>query len=593
MPPRLLGLLALAVGGACARPSADAWRAPPRPESPIQVAADSDAALWRGLGSAHAAAHWAAMDRARRLLDGRLAEREGPSARAIDAFSRALGLDAKVDRQLGWTDSAALGDLLAYAEGVNAARPAADAPWAPRDSLLVVHLLAWTWSAGTEAELAALASRGVLGADDLDALTRLHPGGPRVDDFWRSQRTLIVGPLEASFVAFMARTRPGPSAVGEGWARGDDANFALHTRWEQPAGLPVPWAPAELRVGERAREAITLPGVPWAFAAREAGRAWALLPLGADTVDLALLPRHGREGVTVAGAPQALAVGALPAAARLPENTWARASVGPVISALDAPHVVALRWSALEVTDQTPALLAGLWAASSLAQTSADSQPTTVLPAAVLHATLGEGAGFFVPAALPRRRGFSGRVPYPAGEADVGWNGWLDRLPERRAAGVVALAGVDPAWPLAQMFHAELQDPAAVDALRARAVGDSMSRGPAWIDALAVRAALASPATPAGQEARRRALQGGPEGEAVLEALVRRGAEARLPDRLPEDLRPIWAQARRVDARWAPADLSAALDALDALPAASPSGTRALGGGTGAWHSFDLAWEGG
>ena len=135
--------------------------------------------------------------------------------------------------------------------------------------------------------------------------------------------------------------------------------------------------------------------------------------------------------------------------------------VGPVITELSGDAVVAFRWHALELADHSAELFYGLNRAGSVE----DALKAAALPSVVSqNLVVADAAGDFawqVFGAVVKRRGYSGRLPYPASDPAYGWEGYFAALPgERRPErGYIQTANSRPDWPEADAISTDYVPP--------------------------------------------------------------------------------------------------------------------------------------
>lgn len=419
------------------------------------VRAASEPDLWFALGFVHGQDRWFQADLNRHLVWGELAAWLGEGAVDLDTFFRTLDLQDRARELVAQQPDAVQAMLDSYAAGMNAGREtlAADPvelrllgvspePWEAHDAYAILFLQSWALSKNLTAELGAWALRHEAGAALLDDLFRLDPRMPAVDPWWDEVRTWDVGRATAAFQAF-TDTLGGDPTEGEAsnnWVVGPSRSATgapiLANDPHLVQGVPSLWYPVDLAAGDDLHVAgATLPGLPGVVIGHNHHLAWGLTNVMADVVDVALLDRMG-EGVRLARREVAFERERVTIAVKDGEpvsREVLRTPLGPVISDPEAPTVMVLRWHATTVDDRMPTLLHGL----ARVHTVADALPLTATPGVVaqnmvLADTTGDlawqGLG-----SVPVRKGFTGRVPYPASDLRSRWGGWIPRLPGERA----------------------------------------------------------------------------------------------------------------------------------------------------------------
>ncbi|MEQ1504949.1 MAG: penicillin acylase family protein [Myxococcota bacterium] len=420
------------------------------------VRAASEADAWYGLGFAHAQDRLFELDLSRHTADGTLAAWFGADAAQYDVFARALGLRDRAQALVDAADPETRAMLDAYAAGINDGAAASkvlpieyrllDAefePWTAADDLATVFLLSWTLSENLDFELAALALRD-LDRDTLDAVLRVEPQAPPIDPYWDTMRTWQLGELTPAFRAFTgllggapASRTAGDAAASNNWVIGGELSASgkpiVANDPHLAQRVPSLWYAAELRGGDLHVAGATLPGLPGVVIGHSERVAWGLTNVMADNVDLAVVERVGERGYVLEGQQKELREVKVEVPVRdgapVTGSVWFT-DVGPVITALDGTHLVALRWAALEVDDQLVVALRALNRASSVGDALgvAGTVPLIVANNLVLGDVDGDYAWRQVGAFVGRRL-HTGRVPYPASDPMHGWYGWLGDAP--------------------------------------------------------------------------------------------------------------------------------------------------------------------
>lgn len=477
-------------------PDLDGALAAPSAAAPIRVLRDdlgvphvraaSEADAWYALGFVHAQDRLFQADLNRRAAWGELAPWFGERAVAYDRFVRAGDPKARAEATLAAADEATRAMLDAYARGFNAGAASLRAlpiehrllgvpfePWTAADSVAIAWLQVWALAENPAHELAALALAD-LDPAVLDGVLRTDPHSPPVDAWWATLRAVEVGPLTPEFAAFTGLRGGAPSraAASNNWVIGPSRTASgmpivandphLHQ------GVPSLWYVAEVKGGALHAAGATFPGMPGFPIGHTERVAWGLTNVMADTVDLAVLERAGERGYVLAGERKELVpveVSVTPKGGDPEAGTVWTTELGPVITALEGTHLVALRSADREVVDHTPDVLRAL----ALATSVEELLPLRTLPLVVSqNVVMADRSGDFawqVIGSIPRRRAHTGRVPYPASDPAHGWDGWLADLPgERRPErGFVVTANSRPDHPLADAISTTYVPPGRFD----------------------------------------------------------------------------------------------------------------------------------
>jgi penicillin amidase len=279
------------------------------------VTATTRADLGFALGFAHAQDRYFQMDLARRLAAGELSELFGPVALKSDRRTRRFGFRAVARRVVEAAPEIERNVVEAYTRGVNAglaslrARPweyrmlrAAPRPWAPEDSVLVVHAMWWQLQYGSlrseldrrRLERAATARSDAAAAHALIAFVYAghsdwdSPNYSAEAPCVQAACTDSAGVLTQPFPAELRFSGAPHGAAGEAAAPGSNnwAVAGVHTRsgaaliandMHLDLGVPVVWYPARLIVtGNPAVDitGVTLPGTPAVAAGSNGMVAW-------------------------------------------------------------------------------------------------------------------------------------------------------------------------------------------------------------------------------------------------------------------------------------------------------------------------------
>ncbi len=420
----------------------------------IYAASPRDGAF--AMGFAHAQDRLWQMEMQRRTGAARLSEIFGARGLTVDRFLRTLGVYRIAERNFAALSPAAQAIYEAYAAGVNAYLETRSGPlppefvllghepepWRPTDSLVWLKMMAWDLGDNFRDELlrARLAKR-------LDPAQLRDLWAPYPED---APPALAAGP--PSFepigidVAALAAAVPKQSAVGLG-----SNNWVLsgaHTESGKPLlandphlGLTIPsvWYLAHVSAGDFEIVGATLPGLPFPVLGQTGDFAWGFTNTGPDVQDL-FIERIDPDDPARYLSPD----GSLPFDVRTEtihvsgsdavELTVRKTRHGPVVSDLiqeseaflEAGHVLAFAWTALDADDRTAEILVGMASA-----TDWDGFVTALRDMAapqqnIVFADRFGNIGYIAPGRVPIRASGQGHMPAP------GWTGthdWVDRIP--------------------------------------------------------------------------------------------------------------------------------------------------------------------
>ena len=418
------------------------------------VDADNENDAWYGLGYVHAQDRLFQADLRRRLVFGRISEFLGERAVELDGFMASMELERRGQAVVDASDAATQARIEAYTAGLNAGATSLDTlpveyrllgvdfePWEPADTMAMLYLLGWGLQENLDHELASIAFSH-LPSDDLEALFQTYEGTPGIDPFWEDLRTRDFGELSPGFRAFTGalggRPEGKPASTSEAsnnWIVGGERTASgkpiLANDPHLIQSVPSIWYAAHLKGGELHVAGGTVPGSPGVLIGHNERVGWGLTNVMADTVDVAALERDG-DALIIGGrreVPVVRTVMVRPKDAEPVERKVAFTSIGPVINE-GGDVALVLRWTGLTIEDQTPAVVTAFAHADSTPDLfDALSGLASVAPQNVVSADVDGHFGWRVMGSIPRRHGFTGRVPHLGSEPTQHWDGMHDVLP--------------------------------------------------------------------------------------------------------------------------------------------------------------------
>lgn len=434
--------------------------------------------LFYSIGFMHAQDRLFQADLTRRLAFGKLGEWRGEDVRDLDRFMAGLELRARAKVFYDQASPEVRSELDAYTRGLNAGAAALPAlpveyrligaefeEWLPWDAMGAVWLNSWALAENPSVEVAAMNLRS-LPAADMDLLFRYDPTEPAVGTSWDQARSLEVGGWTPEYQFFeralgggdAAKQKAMPTSAlsaapevtamldsyvsilggSNNWiigpSRSADGKAIVVNDPHLGQRVPSLWYPVEGKAGAVELAGMTIPGAPFIVLGHNQSVAWAFTNVMADFVDFAILQRDG-EGYLLDGVRKDFR--RVDVSLRLkgqdePDlsvSTWTE--LGPVISDLNAPHVVVLQWHTLKVADRSLDLFIGL----NMAKTVEDAIAAVSVPTVISQNLLVADANNFAwqPfGSFPNRVGWDGRLPYAASTPGVGVQGWLPAMPGER-----------------------------------------------------------------------------------------------------------------------------------------------------------------
>lgn len=443
------------------------------------ITAASDADAFMALGYLHARDRLWAMEVMRRAAEGRLSELLGGATIETDRYLRSLDIPRAAEASLALPSPESRALLDAYVRGINQwiearLRPlppefrilrVAPEPWTARQAVEVGRLMAWDLvSSGIELQLARARAR--VGAERLRSLYPVYsdsaptiiargtgtwgaPAGRRAGGR-SSERTAAFTPSatlaagEIPDVPALAREmleRSVMSSASNSWVIG-----GARTRSGKPIlandphlGLRAPslWYFAAIESPGYHVAGATIPGLPAVIIGRNRRIAWGLTNMSVDDVDYVIerLSADSSQVLTATGwQPVEVVRDSIRVKGRAAvPYTLRRTAHGPVVGAVPPQdsavrgevRVLAMRWNALDASDELSALLAvdraGTWE-EFLGAVRGFKAPEQNW----IYADVDGNIGYTASGAVPVRRSGNGLLPTPGWTDEGLWERYLD-----------------------------------------------------------------------------------------------------------------------------------------------------------------------
>jgi penicillin amidase len=197
-----------------------------------------------------------------------------------------------------------------------------------------------------------------------------------------------------------------------------------------------------------------LAGQPFPATGHNEHISWGVTNLMADFMDLAVVERVGEKDYILAGKRKTLREVKVPIHVKgkpSQEKVVYHTEVGPVITDLEGTHLVALRWQVLETVDRTGEMFYDIQKARSVDDAIKATQRPSFIGQNLMIADTQGNIAWQVFGSIPKRKGYTGAVPYPASDPAFGWDGWLEDLPGEKnpERGYLQTANAPPDDPLA------------------------------------------------------------------------------------------------------------------------------------------------
>ncbi len=468
--PLLLGATSLSTSG-CAlfklaavkksHPQLDGSLVLPELSAPVQVHRDSlgvphiraetelDAVA--AMGFVHAQDRLFQADLRRHLAWGQISPWLGEGAVELDLFMQATGLRQQAEDSLAAMSPEGRAVLDAYTAGFNAGIESLPAdpieyrllkaevePWTAADVFSTIYLQSWNLAENPGTEAFALLLREQLSSTDADRLFRLSGEGPATEAAWNDLRKADIAPFSPGYLAFTSAMGGMPKAAeaSNNWVigpeRSADGSPIVANDPHLGQGVPSLWYAIDVQGGDLHVAGVSLAGVPGVVIGHNEHVAWGLTNVMTDSVDMAVVKKVADGEVLVGGQVERLQPVKVRAGDR-EETAW-RTSLGPVISTLDAEHLVVLRWHALEWDDYSLDAFFDLNHAQTVQEgLDAFKVPFLSIAQNLVIADVNGDFAWQEVGAVVAREGYSGRVPYDASGRDNRWVGTVAQLPGERA----------------------------------------------------------------------------------------------------------------------------------------------------------------
>ena len=409
------------------------------------------------MGFAHAQDRLWQMEMQRRIGAARISEVFGDRGLGTDRFLRTLGLHRIAERNFATLSPRVQAIYEAYAAGVNAYLESRSGPlppefvllghepepWRPADSLVWLKMMAWDLGDNFQDEIlrARLAER--LDPAQLQDLWPPYPGEappPAMAGRWPS-----FDPVDIDFEALAASV---PKQLATGLGSNNWVLSGAHTESGKPLlandphldiAIPSIWYLAHISTPDFDIVGATLPGLPFPVLGQTRDFAWGSTNTGPDVQDL-FIERIDPDDPARYLTPE----GSLPFEVRTEtiqvsggdavELTVRETRHGPVVSDLieasesflEAGHVLAFAWTALDEDDRTAEALVGIATAKDWSGFLTAQSDMAVPQLNTVFADRFGNIGYIAPGRIPIRASGLGHLPAP------GWTGthdWVDRIP--------------------------------------------------------------------------------------------------------------------------------------------------------------------
>jgi penicillin amidase len=405
-------------------------------------------------GFVHAQDRLWQMETFRRVVSGRLSEFAGEGRVNLDTFCRMLGfpeLRRKAYEALSPEDRAM---AQAYADGVNAYirllgedlplefQSSGHTPeqYTAEDTISLFVLNSWMFRENYRPELLVLLGRQNI---EMEEWADIYPAFPNADlpgdSYFESLRSLKTGPvLPEAFAFFQALPEQAGGGGTNMWItnRGPGGKPLLAN--DQHLGISVPntWYLCHLNAPGINAAGVSAAGAPGIMAGHTDNVAWGLAIFPIDFVDLFLLRLDPKDPTRYLVGDQSLDMEEEQMVIGLPEGQSVRKTVyhtifGPIITELKPgiEGAVALRSygtvRSKEATDGTLSSVLRFMEAGSVAEMMDIVADMKTIGFSFIMGDVQGNIGWQTTGSIPRRSGYSGRLPADGSSGIHDWQGFL------------------------------------------------------------------------------------------------------------------------------------------------------------------------
>lgn len=452
-------------------------------KAPVEVVRDSNGVphiyaasvedAYFTLGFVHAQDRLWQMEMNRRIGSGRMSEALGAATLDADKFLRTLGVRRVAEATLKSLDANTLGQLDAYAAGVNAYLAQRSGPlppeflltgikpepWQSADSVAWIKMMAWDLGANWRTELLRLGLAKKLSTAQIGEFLPPYPGDAplAVADYAALYRQLDASKLAALALPGLAEGGASNNWVVAG-SRSASGKPLLANDPHLGLAAPAVWYFAHLSAPGFEVMGATLPGVPGVVLGRNRHIAWGFTNTGPDVQDLyverldgsgqALAPQGWQkldvrtEVIKVKGQPDVTLSVRTSRHGPLISDVFK-----PAAQALPQNYALAFAWTALREDDLSMQAAGKFAAAKSWSDFLAAAREFHSPQQNMVYADAEGNIGYIAPGRVPLRKpenDLKGLAPAPGWEAKYDWDGFIafENLPQsyNPASGVIATA---------------------------------------------------------------------------------------------------------------------------------------------------------
>lgn len=405
-------------------------------------------------GYVHAQDRLWQMEMNRRLADGRLSEIAGPELVDIDYWVRILGIDKLRCGLAESLDSKSLSLAKSYVKGINEyiKQAGEELPlefqsirltpkrWKVEDVFSIVALNAFFLETNLRQELLAIMARKNV---DAAGWALIYPSSPdeelAEDKYYDQFRDLKIGEITPAALAFYSpssKFKPGGGSNNWVVAKSKYGKPMLANDPHLGLMLPPVWYFCHLNNPVTNVAGSSMAGVPGIVIGHNEKVAWGLTNVMADIIDLYVLRVDRNDPTRYLVGDEYFPMERIKTTFGLPKGksetrTIYETRFGPVISEVKegVDAVVALKWlgglSASQIGDRSYRGMLGLNKANNVDEAIAAAGEFKLIIQNLVMADIDGNIAWHPMGAIPKRKGYSGRLPADGSSGKMDWDGFI------------------------------------------------------------------------------------------------------------------------------------------------------------------------
>ena len=414
-------------------------------------------------GYVHAQDRLWQMEMNRRLADGRLSEIAGPDLVDVDYFIRILGIDKLRCGLAESLDSKSLSLVKSYVKGVNAyiKQAGKELPlefqttrivpdrWKVEDVFAVVALNGFFLETNLRQEILSIVARKNI---DAAGWAQIYPSSPdeklAEDKYYDQFRDLNIGEiLPAALVLYSPSSAFNPGGGSNNWVVNRSKYGKPMLANDPHLGLMVPpvWYFCHLHNPATHVAGASMAGVPGIVIGHNENIAWGLTNVMADIIDLFVLRVDPKNPTEYKIGDETHSMERIRSTFDLPKGKSETRTIymthfGPVISEVKegVDAVVALKWlgglPVKQIADRSYRGMLGLSKAKNVDEAIYAAGEYKLIIQNLVMADKDGNIAWHPMGAIPKRKGYSGRLPADGSSGKMDWDGFIpyNQLPSTK-----------------------------------------------------------------------------------------------------------------------------------------------------------------